>query len=331
MSLSGIVVNHDTTKQFHTLRGDSSVSHVKININDETFQIVSVGKSTDNPLAAAAAELEPKKPAYILVRTPKSQEKFYVVFYVPMNARVHDKMIYSSSLNSLKLGLGSDNLAGDFYINDAAECNEAELYKSVHTVSRADAMTFGERLALDSHIEVATNMATEAKVVADLPVQVHASVHSALAGFKDSTVNAILFKLNPDTEELEIDTKGTFDIDAISTQLGSEPRFILAHFTATDGATGATQAVNCFVYYCPEQAKIKTRMFYSATKSVVMKMLDNSGIPRQVNFEASEPADVTNEVVNDSVFPKKAERVVQSKPKPQARGAKSLGVSFSDF
>jgi hypothetical protein len=328
---SGITVQPDTSQQWNRLRADPTVSFVKITINDkDTFEIVSQGStSSEDSIVQAARELKAKEPAYLLIR---EGSKFYIVFYCPMNARVHDKMVYSSSLNSLKLGLGSDNLIAELYVNTPEECTREELTKSSHPTDRLEVMTGDERCKYETHMESAGSMDTQAKVAVDLPVKVHADAATALKGFSSSSVSGVLLQLNADTEELEVATQGDYDLTALSGMLAADaPRFVLCRQPYEHPETGAQASAVVFVYYCPDKARPKMRMFYSAAKSIVVKILEAHGITRDCNFEASDASEVSVAEALDALFPKKHERVVVAKPKPKARGGKSLGVKFSDF
>lgn len=76
-------------------------------IADEKFVILKQGGNAGSlqaNLAAVQGVLEDGQATYVAVRTDEAN-KFLLVFYVPENAAVRDKMMYASSRAALKEGL----------------------------------------------------------------------------------------------------------------------------------------------------------------------------------------------------------------------------------
>ncbi len=117
---SGIQVTPSLVQEWGKIRDDTSIPFAKYRIENDAFVLVKTGApTTSNFFAAAQAELQPKEPAYMCVREPKSG-KWVLVFYVPLNSKVSEKMVLASSYNAFKIGFGSDNFIGELYITDIA-------------------------------------------------------------------------------------------------------------------------------------------------------------------------------------------------------------------
>ena len=50
-------------------------------------------------------------------------------------------------------------------------------------------------------------------------------------------------------------------------------------FAHTHPTTGSAASATLFIYYCPIKAKPRAKMFYSAAKALVLKVLGELGAP----------------------------------------------------
>ena len=327
MHQSGITMSEEVFKTWNFARADPTVSFVKMNIQNDTFAVQKIGhggQSTEDFFKAAAAELKPKEAAYIPVRSAPESDKFVLVYYMPNNARVHDKMIYAASLSSLKQSLGSDNLSGEMSIQLPEECTTQELALASHVHKKTDLFTMNEILAYEALYSSQQGLENESKVSVDLPISIAPAAAALMKQIKTGEAKGANFSLNPDTEVLEIAERGDTADELAKFYTNTSPRFTLVHHVF-DG-----QPVVCFVYYCPEKAKAMLKMFYSASKSLLLKSLATFDITPRVSYECNEPKEVSTRAFEDILNPVVEEKKAISKPK--AKGASSMKIGkFADF
>jgi len=245
-----------------------------------------------------------------------SQEgKWLLIMYVPPLAFVRDKMVIASSLASLKQGLtASVFLNNDFSISSPAECSLAEFEHGTKEVSEKDVMTIQEQLKHDAQNESALSMG-ESKISAmiDIPIKLSDEATRSMDSLLKGTVDTVLYRMNPDSEILEVDTSGNLKVEAITAKFPkNEPRFVIHNFSHDHDGHKAKSFV--FFYFCPDIAKPKLKMMYSSCKGIVIKVALASGIELKKNLEASEPNEITPAVVLTELYPKKDEKVAFKKP-----------------
>ena len=201
-----------------------------------------------------------------------------------------------------------------------------------HSHSRLELMTVNELLAHESAYESASGIATEAKVSVDLPVKVAPEVLPALAAVKDGSAATAVFTLTLDTETLELVGKSNDSIDQTSAGFTRDaPRYCVFNFAHTNPATGAAASAVVFVYYCPDKAKPKQKMFFSAAKSLVVRLVEEQGVAITKSFEATEASEVSATNALSYLYPAAVEKKVITKLKPQGRAGKSaFVVKFDD-
>jgi len=323
MHTSGLSVNQELKSAFVAVQEDPSLLYLKITIESETFKKGSTGKSTGSrktDFQAIKGVLEPKKPCYVLMRAQDSS-KWVLILYVPELAFVRDKMVFASSMSALKEGLGNSQFIGDFSISTPEECTVEEYEHTVKEVSQKDVMTIQEQLKHDAQNESILSMG-ESKVSAmiDIPIKVSDEAKASLEKVGKGTVDTVIYRMNPDTEVLEVDTAGNLGkIEAITAKFPkAEPRFVIHNFPHDHDGQKAKSFV--FFYFCPDVAKPRLKMMYSSCKGIVIKLALQAGIDLKKNIEASQPDEITPSVVLTELYPKKDEKVAFKKP--TAGGAK---------
>lgn len=210
MHQTGIVMSEEVSRRWNVARLDRNTSYVKMNISNDTFVIQSVGcggASTEDFFKAAAAELKPQQAAYVPVRAAPDSDKFILVFFMPNNARVHDKMIYAASLSSFKQAIGTDNLAGEMSIQLSEECTPAEFKLVNHVHKKTELFTMNEILAYEALYSSQQGLENESKVSVDLPINVAPDAIALMNQIKAGQVKAANFSLNISTEVLEVAEK----------------------------------------------------------------------------------------------------------------------------
>jgi twinfilin-like protein len=322
---SGIEISPEVSQKWNALREDLSINFIQFGIADlSRFEIVASGSST-SPIEHAQSLLD-AEPSYILVRSQHQPQKFFIASYVPQNAKVRFKMIYSSSFNSLKHGLGTDYLQAELFITEKGELTKEALDKTTHVVNKVQLMTQQEQLQHDANYSHVGSLETHSKIGVDVPIQTNPAADSAIEQLKHQKVSMVVFNLDPTTELLGVTYQGNDNFDAIQSKLEPKaPAFIYSQYKNTNPESQQQETTGVFIYYCPQSAPVKSKMFHSSAKAVVVKLLDLHGLPKQFGFEAAEASEVSDEHVLKTIYPPSQQVTRVAKPLPPHLRRKQQG------
>jgi len=330
---SGVQVSEELRKQFINAGNNTDLLYVKIAIKDETFIFVSEGKRTGNlksDFAALQKELVLKEPCYVVMRVEGEPDKWLLVFFVPDNSQVRLKMLYASSNSSLKQGLGGAKFVADFALSDPKDCTIENYTHSTAEVHEDQVMTWQEKEAKEAAFEQHIAM-SEVKVsaVVGVPIPVADEALEAIKGLKAGKHDTVIFVLNPETEVLGCSQPANLTIDQITANHfpEREPRYALHRFK--HDVDGVSTVKDVFIYYCPDKAKPRLRMFYSTAKANVLKILAQLELEAPKNVECSLPNEISHESILIELYPKAEVKSTFKKPsRPGKGGAKFTGAKF---
>lgn len=313
MPVSGITLTPEVLTQWNGLRLNTNVNHVQIGVVNEQFTILTSGAES-NPEQLQQL-LAPADATYLLIRIAPSAEKFFIVFYVPLKCKVANKMIYSSSLNGLKNGLGTDYLQAELYITEQKELTQTLLSRALEKVDNTKAMTYTELLAIES-AKASIGLATSARVSVDLLVRTTQKSQDAFAQLQSGAINTAIFTVCPDTQDLDVTHTGNYTaMNQIQAQLNdTQPVFVFMKYNHQNPTTQEQASKNIFVYYCPNKAHVKLKMIYSSAKAELLKLLNSVEIlQRDFGYEASEAHEVNDDNTMKTIYPpsQKIERVAK--------------------
>lgn len=320
MHTSGISVTPDLTEAFAVAESDPAIGFFSVNISrDATFVALGTGLATgsfESDLIAVAATLQPKTPVYVMLRTVVG--KWLLIFYCPDNSPVRSKMLFASSLSSLKEGLGGPKFTKwDFPIDSPAECNIAEYERSA-AAGGESVMTYDEKHKHDAHKHTSTMSEVEVAAIVNVPINVDDAALTAIKGLAAGSHTTCIFLLNK-AEVLELaEPPSDLSLDDVSAQKlpPNEPRFVL--HTLKHENDGEDTIANIFVYYCPGKAHPKLRMFYSTVKANVRTVFEALGVVKAKNIECSEPQEVSIVLALKELYPETEEKAKFAKPKARA-------------
>ena len=138
----------------------ASVSVIKVSIADETFVLsgtAPLGANAEGDFAKAKGLLRGKEEsaAYLIFRLKRGAEKqsWLLISFVPDEAPVKDKMLYSSAKDTLKKDLGQDKIAQEMHfshIEDVELKISGPMSTEEHHAAVAEVMTETERLVPSS-------------------------------------------------------------------------------------------------------------------------------------------------------------------------------------
>jgi len=335
MHASGVEVRDQLKKDFLAAQNDESVLYMKVEIQNETFTKTGEGKVTGNresDFAAMQKTLEAKKPCFLVARA-EEKEKWFVVFHLPDNCAVRDRMVYASSNAALKLGLGAPKFISDFTIRDGKDCTYQHYKDAKDKGDESAVLTMEERYRIEAESDslrtVSSAVSTKMSGMAGVNIKSTGDAQEAIKAVTGGSNLTVVLYLDPKSEELSKAHAGNLEIEAIVKALpDNEPRFVLHNFKHDNEGKKASSFV--FVYYCPNIAIPKLKMFYSSSKSTVVALCEQLGASVAKQLETSVANELTRQLVLDELYPKKVDNKGFSKPKAAGKGGRRLagGAKF---
>eukprot|EP00808_Paulinella_micropora_P026286 g33878.t1 len=326
MAKSGLKVPAELLASFKKFSdAESKTRWCAVTIEGEEYKLISSGEDPGDNWENIAKACPEDQPLYFFLRVDK---KWLMIFWCPDSAAVRQRMMFSSSMAGLRSGFpGVEWHEPNFRCSLVKEVTKKHWKESVKDVDEQELMTYEEILKKEAAADsIAVGALSESKVsaIVGLPIKVDDAAMAAVKGFMEGGDN-LVFSMNGETETLCLVTHNNDTLeDTSKTLVDDEPRFILHDFAHEKGEEQAKALV--FIYYCPENAKPRKKMFYSSCKSVVMNLLQNNGIEVQKSIECSEPSEVSHAAVLDELYPKKAVKETFAKPTRKGGGKKPMPV-----
>lgn len=318
-------------KTFHDSSLDSSVGFLKIHINDEKFVLDKVGgaaPSLAGGFLMAQASLSPNQACYALIKHAADEHKWIFVNFVPDLSAVRDKMLYASSRSALKDGLGSQSFVGDYFITTAAECTLEGFEHAKKMDHGDDLLTWDEKVKKNAHSESVKSVGSvKIAAIADIPINVSEDAVSCVNQFNSGEYSAVYFDLNQETEVLQAHGEAKATPETVAKKLmPQDPRYALFRFSHDYKSETHTEHKdsNVFIYYCPDLAIPRAKLFYSAAKSMVLRVLTELKVDIAKNIEISDAKELTAKDLMDELYPKSSAKKTFSKPKRQGKGKARL-------
>lgn len=319
MHTSGINVTQEMAKAFHDATEDKETLYVQysIDLKNDCFVQGKTGKTTgqgrEKDFESIQQCLQPKEPCYIILRG-ENPEQFVCVFYVPDNSPVRAKMVFASSNQALKTGLGA-KFETEFPVGNPQECTYAEYQKVFASTNEDNVMTWQERDAKAAIYETHTGF-DESKVSAimGIPIPAAASVEPNLKALMAKEHNTVELILDVKTEVLGSEVYDITISDLVSQKLPEkEPRYFMHNYKMTHEGKEEDHCV--FIYYCPAACVPKQKMFYSSSKATILKLFAQLGVKDVFNIEADCPGEVSDAIIQQEIHPAAVADTTFSKPK----------------
>lgn len=219
------------------------------------------------------AQLEDDAPAFVLFARDEEDaaaRSWMLVAWVPDSAAPRLKMLYSSSREDLKSGLGSGYfLYKDYCANSASDLAWASVEHGEASVS---ALTETEVL-LNEEKKLEKDASIRSSGMAAVPFHPSADLEAALGGDESLEVAVV-------DVALELVRAGPPQAQ------DQEPRFLVVK----------EQGKTLFVYFCPDSAPIKAKMTYSTAKAAFLDILSSRGVAVDKSIEVRDAADLAGEI-----------------------------------
>lgn len=327
--MSGIRVSAEMKQDFVALQADPSVFGIQIDIANSTFVKKATVKDTADVKAnfqAVQQILDTRLPSYVLFRSPRIEGKWVCMFYCPSSAPVRGRMIFASSVNSLKDGFGSSSIVGDYHATDVSECTLSEYLHQFAINDDPEALMTREEAEQDAaEFESAMSAGRgPTKISTDIPVNVGDEVLGSLQGFASGEHSTVVLKINTKSETILLVHAGDVAFSGLAEHLpAKEARYVVHAHSYIHEEKKTTKPL--FFFYCPEGAKPRHKMIYATVKSKVVSMCVAENITGMKAIELSSTSDLTEENVYEDIHPRVVKTVKLVKPKAnRARGRRGL-------
>jgi twinfilin-like protein len=323
-SSSGVEVKDELKRQFAEASTNASLGFIKIQIEAEAFKQTATGRHTGTKagnLVEIAKVLEPRKPCYVATKT-EEKDRWMLVFYVPDDSPVRDRMVYASSMSPLKLGLGAAKFGPDFTIRDKKECSPEAYEESKKKMNEEDLLTMEERMGMrsESYVSMSTDT-VKMSGMSDLPMKTSDDAAAAIQALVAGSVTGVVLAMDATSEVMGVVKSGALDIASIVREFPpKEPRYAVFRFPHSHPETKEDGSAVVFVYYCPDVAGPRLKMFYSSCKSMAVKTCSKFGLECTKQLEISVASELSPASVLDELYPKKSTTKAFAKPAKPGRG-----------
>ncbi|CAH0520304.1 unnamed protein product [Peronospora belbahrii] len=247
MARANLLLSAELERAFANAQS-GKLRYVKILIQEESFVLSATGPATSEPdndvTQLVTSCLEAEEAAFVLLcpDTNVSALRWVLLAFVPETVSVRDRMLYSSSRDSLKKQLGLNYFSGEFHATELSEVTW-ENFLEARKKQAADApLSESERLLKEAAmLERDTN---------------------------ENQFNWIGMKLSEDNESVEV-VKSLENVDLIDVPSlldHRSPSFVAYRYHGP--LTSAPALI--FMYVCPEDSPVRLKMIYSTCKATVL-------------------------------------------------------------
>jgi hypothetical protein len=293
-----------------------------VTVENETLVLVSTvhgtqSETVDTSKVRTAAAAVPA--AFVIFRRGEGHDSYALITYVSDDAKPRLKMMFSASAQHLRKVFAAP------FSSDKRIVSAAELTPSLfahESTDRQELMTEQERakaqiaamLQAEQEADAAKGVtATAPRALPGMAAAVSPDIEAAVKAIATPDTNAAVFFSFPDAKSQTLAVMKTSEgcpdnaaalLAFIGAELRDTPLFVFLRCDVLEG--GASEAagkpkVNHFVYYCPEAAKPKDKMRFSASKgSILMHIKMGMKIPLGRSIEIDDAkllADTLKEVV----------------------------------
>ncbi|XP_077982101.1 twinfilin-2-like isoform X2 [Glandiceps talaboti] len=333
---TGITISKDL-QDFFAKSKDGSQRVIKVIIENEELVLKAnaevEGTWEDDFNKLVKPMIEDKQACYILYRLDTVNNLGYewiMLFYVPDNAVVRDKMLYAGTKATLKMQFGGGHFKDDYSGNVPDDATYEGYLKHVESQNAPPPLTYAEEeiKMMNAQEAGARNIGinTRQQTMQGVSFQISSDAMAALTTFKRKEVNYVQLSIDVKAETIELETSQAVNLPDIPSMVPEDhPRYHLYLFKHTHEGDYMELAV--FIYTMPGyKCSIKERMLYSSCKAGALQVIENDlGIEIAKKIEVDDAKELTEEYLNDQVHPKTTiVREKFAKPKgPPGRGKKS--------
>eukprot|EP01128_Nolandella_sp_AFSM9_P008560 TRINITY_DN5259_c0_g1_i1.p1 TRINITY_DN5259_c0_g1~~TRINITY_DN5259_c0_g1_i1.p1 ORF type:complete len:362 (-),score=84.47 TRINITY_DN5259_c0_g1_i1:106-1131(-) len=333
MSLAaGISVSEDLVAQFALLSREGGSRFLQVIIADESTvtvkNVVEAQGGWEEDFDLTTSVLEEKEACYILYRTDnktlEGRFEFYLLRYVPDKAPVRHKMMYASTVSTLKRALGGSVIVEDIFGTTPGDINTAGYKDFVKHKSAAIPLTDSEIQAKEEREEgVFVGGGGAGMGVHGVNFPVDPDVNECLADLKAGNLNYVQLDVDIENEKIVLSDAQKLDISEVAALIPTAlPCF---HFFVWDHVhEGQNLSSLIYIYSSPDgsngttSAPVKHRMLYSSSKAHVASLVTAYGFTIDGKMEIGSPSEFSEDDASRELHPPKIEKKKKfAKPRPQ--------------
>lgn len=284
--------------------------------------IPSSASSFLDDLSNLSSHIQPNEALYILLRRSDSlsspDKSLVAVTYVPNAAPVRQKMLFASTRLTLVRELGGEHFPESIFTTEPSELTAEGWQKHVQHTESSNPLTAEEQSLQDiKDAEALESRGTRGQSLAQggrLALKADDEIAGALQKLGQGGDNLVQLRMDPKSETLKLVASSSATPSTIASSI--DPKEPTYSFYRHDDS----EASIVFISTCPSGAKIKERMLYAASRGNVVSLAQNdAGLKVAKKLEATNPDEVTEQVILDEFKVEKAE-VKQGFSKPKRPG-----------
>lgn len=326
---SGIPVTQELRDAFAAVRNDPNTRALKCEIkNEKIVPSEKLSKSSDHKADFKNLQniVVLKQPCYIAYKLD-DDEGYIFVNFAPDNSSIKDRMLYASTRDTCKKGLGYSYFTGDFHTTEPNELTW-ENYEEHKQGKYVDApLTLAEQeIRQEKFAEIAKGTVTEYVHSVKFPVSKDAFSKLQELSQGSAAFNSVLLTVDTDKETIELLGAKQTDINSLPSILPvDQPCFVIFRYSHQWNSKQFDS--NVFVYSCPMKAKIKSKMLHSTVKAPAIEGVGLAGVKIEKKVEVTDSEDLDAELLNSVLHPEKREVVKKatfSRPTRPGRGPRKI-------
>jgi len=274
------------------LKPESGTAWMQAKLDDDVSIVLkehgSENSDSEAVFVSVQSVLEELDPSFIIFCLDPTlpTKKWVLVSYVPDGCPVRARMLYATAGQDIKQRLGHSNFKADIHITNKDEFTRTKIFRDTAKDNGNLPLSEAERTLKEERV---ASYSTKKSAMGVVPFQLDDALKSALAAFAAQEWNLLEIKVQDDESVVTGELKSTSasDLTPSNVQI-SDPRFYIVRLGKT-GQVARDSTKIFFIYSCPEAAKVRQRMLYSAAKASVVSSLESLKITVEKFSELSEP------------------------------------------
>ncbi|CAG5107167.1 Oidioi.mRNA.OKI2018_I69.chr1.g3185.t1.cds [Oikopleura dioica] len=245
--------------------------------------------------------------------------EFILFSYISENAPVRDKMIYASTLSTVKQAFGGGYISREYTINSPSDLTWKGHQEQMKLDEEDGPLTEAEKIKAEIKLLETSSVTTKKETVAGLTFPVTSEAVAALKEFAAGKVDYVRLAIDVKQEHICLEQTDQFAgsttmfSGAVST---TSPNYHLFKFKYEHN--GKSHKKDCFVYSIPSEVTvpIKEKMLYASCKASFVSALGNFGIPVEnlLSIEIDGPSEVSQQALISHLHPQTEVKKAFSKP-----------------
>ena len=223
--------------------------------------------------------------------------------FVPDDAPVRDKMLYSSSRAVLLKALG-----GTERIPKSQQWTELDEVKMAVSQSELErqaeersVMTEVEKMKLDADRVAAEEAAGSKQTsVAGLTFPMAPEAQASIAVFKAGSLCAVVLAIEGETV-VQLASAATATLEELRKLLPTaSPSYVLYRWSHVKANEAASEPL--FIYMCPEESPVRSKMLHASTNGPMLTSFTSDGLEITTSIEGLEASELVDKELHEQVY-----------------------------